>query len=84
MRPCEVAEKVRKYFGRRFRRGLAESDAGEDELAETLIELEELIIEEASVGKWQLPRFEEMLEKVTEVPTSSPSRIAGSNCGAQV
>jgi hypothetical protein len=62
--PSETAERVRGYYQRQFRRAIECGDSGL--LAETLIELEELVLEEARIYRWQLPRLQEALSRLTE------------------
>jgi hypothetical protein len=61
--PSETASRVRGHYRRRIRAGLAAE--GSTVLAEAVIELEELVIEEAQIGNWQLPRFAETLSRIT-------------------
>jgi hypothetical protein len=60
----ETAQRVRGYFGRQLRAGVKALES--DTLAEALIELETLVIEEARIGRWQLPRRQDMLLRITE------------------
>jgi hypothetical protein len=64
MRPSETAWRVRGYFGGCFRRAL--ENGNETELGDALAELMGLIIEEAVIGRWQLPRPSESLSRITE------------------
>jgi hypothetical protein len=65
MRPTEVAERVRGYFRKRFRKAW-ENEEGAEELAEALIELQGLIDEEAVIGKWSLPSAQETISRIAE------------------
>ena len=66
--PSETAAHVRGHYRRRLRAGLAAK--GSSYLAEALIELEGLVLEEAQICRWQLPRLRETILRLTE-PLSS-------------
>ena len=62
----ESAARFRRYFHRRFRQAALALESDSSLLAEALIELEELIVEEAQIGRWRLPRLQETLSRLTE------------------
>jgi|SRR6516164_7760827 hypothetical protein len=69
----ETATRVRGHYRRRIRAGIVAEDPAA--LAEALIELQQLILEEARICRWQLPRFDETISRIT-VPLQAPSTHA--------
>jgi hypothetical protein len=62
--PGETAARVRGHYRRRIHAGLAAEDPAV--LAEALIELTRLAMEETQINRWQLPALEEALSRIGE------------------